>query len=137
MQTHLGHIQFNVQPANIAFYRDLLSLLGWKMIHDTPEMLGAEGEHGSSLWFAGQVKAGVNYDYDGPGLNHFAFGTAAQADVDTAATQLTAQGVTLLFETPRHRPEFSMSAEDTYYQIMFESPDKILFEIVYTGTKDA
>lgn len=136
MQTHLGHIQFNVQPANVAFYRDLLSLLGWKIIHDTPEMLGVGDEHGSSLWFAGEVKAGVNYDYDGPGLNHFAFGAASQADVDTAAAQLTAQGVTLLFETPRHRPEFSMSPEETYYQIMFESPDKILFEVVYTGTKD-
>jgi hypothetical protein len=34
-----------------------------------------------------------------------------------------------------HRPEFSMSTEETYYQVMFESPDRILFEVVYTGTK--
>jgi catechol 2,3-dioxygenase-like lactoylglutathione lyase family enzyme len=137
MQTKLGHMQFNVQPAHMPFYRDLLSFLGWKLVYDTPEMLGAESEQGTSLWFAGQVKEGVSNDYDGPGLNHLAFGTAAQADVDAAAAHLSAQGVALLFETPRHRPEFSMSAEETYYQIMFETPDKILIEVVYTGPKEA
>jgi hypothetical protein len=40
----------------------------------------------------------------------------------------------MLFETPRHRPEFS-SEDSTYYQIMFESPDRILLEFVYTGPK--
>ncbi len=38
-----------------------------------------------------------------------------------------------LFDTPRHRPEFAMNEEYTYYQVMFESPDRILFEIVYMG----
>ena len=37
--------------------------------------------------------------------------------------------------TPRHRPEFSASEHDTYYQIMFESPDRVLFEVVYEGPK--
>jgi hypothetical protein len=39
----------------------------------------------------------------------------------------------MLFDTPRHRPDFSQSPDHTYYQIMFESPDRILFEVVYTG----
>ena len=28
-----------------------------------------------------------------------------------------------------------MSESETYYQVMFESPDKVLFEVVYTGAK--
>jgi hypothetical protein len=27
------------------------------------------------------------------------------------------------------------SPDKTYYQVMFESPDRILFEVVYTGLK--
>ena len=42
----------------------------------------------------------------------------------------------LLFETPRHRPEFAESDGHTYYQVMFASPDGILFEIVYVGPKE-
>ena len=53
--------------------------------------------------------------------------------MDEVSAQLVARGVKMLFETPRHRPEFSMSPEETYYQIMFESPDRILWEVVYTG----
>ena len=41
----------------------------------------------------------------------------------------------LLFETPRHRPDFARSADQTYYQVMFEIPDHILLEVVYTGRK--
>ncbi len=34
---------------------------------------------------------------------------------------------------PHHRPEFAMNEKYTYYQVMFETPDRILFEIVYMG----
>jgi catechol 2,3-dioxygenase-like lactoylglutathione lyase family enzyme len=132
MQTHLAHIQFNVQPANVPFYKDLMVFLGWSAIFDTEQMLGVAGKNGDSLWFIGQVKA-VSNDYDGPGMNHLALGTASQADVDAVATYLQERGVELLFETPRHRAEFTQSAEQTYYQVMFESPDRILLEVVYTG----
>ena len=87
-----------------------------------------------SLWFIGYVKP-VSNDYDGPGMNHLAFSVPAQADVDAAAAYLTARGIALLFETPRHRPDFAHGEDSTYYQVMFESPDCILFEIVYTGPK--
>lgn len=134
MQSHIGHIQFNVEAANLPFYRDLTAYLGWQTLYDTAEFIGVADGSGASLWFIGQVKP-VNNDYDGPGLNHLGFSVPAQADVDAAAAHLTAQGVELLFETPRHRPEFVRSEADTYYQIMFASPDRILFEIVYTGPK--
>jgi len=135
MQTNLYHVLFNVAGDNIAFYRDLLSFLGWQTLYDGDGMLGVSSGD-SSLWFGGQAKA-VSNDYDGPGMNHLALGAQSQADVDATAAYLTERGVGLLFETPRHRPEFSGGADRTYYQVMFESPDRILFEVVYTGPKSA
>jgi hypothetical protein len=70
-------------------------------------------------------------------MNHLGIGAASQVDVDAAVAYLAERGVAALFETPRHRPEFSGSEEQTYYQVMFESPDRILFEVVYTGPKSA
>jgi catechol 2,3-dioxygenase-like lactoylglutathione lyase family enzyme len=134
METQLQHIQFNVRPENLAFYKGLLTFLGWQTLHEDEGMLGVADKNNLSLWFVGYVKDVVN-DYDGPGMNHLALGTMTQADVDTAATYLREQGVELLFETPRHRPDFSNGDDQTYYQVMFTSPDKILIEVVYTGPK--
>ena len=104
MQSHIGHIQFNVEAANLPFYRDLTAFLGWQTLYDTAEFIGVADPSGTSLWFIGYVKA-VSNDYEGPGLNHLAFSVPAQADVDAAAAFLTARGVKHLFETPRHRPD--------------------------------
>ncbi len=134
MQTQFGHIQINVRPENLAFYRDLFGELGWQTLHEEAGMLGVGDKNRVSLWFITQVKA-VSNDYDGPGVNHLAIGTTTQAEVDTLADYLRHKDVELLFETPRHRPEFAQGADQTYYQIMFESPDRILFEVVYMGPK--
>ena len=134
MQTRFGHIQFNVQPANLPFYKDLLTFLGWPVIFEG-EGFGGFGEPGGgSLWFVGYVKP-VSNDYDGPGMNHIGLAAASQSDVDAVVAYLAERGVPALFETPRHRPEFSHGPENTYYQVMFESPDRILWEVVYTGPK--
>jgi catechol 2,3-dioxygenase-like lactoylglutathione lyase family enzyme len=89
---------------------------------------------GASLWFIGSTN-GAGNDYDGSGMNHIGIGASTQADVDATVEYLTKKGVVALFETPRHRPDFAMSESDTYYQVMFESPDRVLFEVVYTGPK--
>jgi hypothetical protein len=134
MQSRLAHIQLNVQPGNLGFYKELLTSLGWNEIYADDWGLGIADRNGLSLWFIGNAKE-TNNDYDGPGMNHLAVGVDAQADVDTAAEYLSKHKVEHLFETPRHRPDFSGDGPDTYYQVMFESPDRILFEIVYTGPK--
>jgi catechol 2,3-dioxygenase-like lactoylglutathione lyase family enzyme len=136
MQTDLGHIQFNINPENVAFYRDLMAFLGWQPLYDAEGVLGVAGKSGSSLWFMGQTKAVAN-DYDGPGMNHLAVSASSQADVDAASSYLRDRGVALLFGTPQHRPDFAQSEDQTYYQVMFESPDRILLEVVYTGPKSA
>lgn len=142
MQTKLGHMQINVEEKNVQFYRDLMNLLGWQVIFDgtvpprNEAMLGVADPNGASLWFLGQVKAAAN-DYDGPGMNHLAFSTQSQSDVDEVAKYLEQRDIKLLFGTPQHRPEFTKAADQTYYQVMFESPDRVLLEVVYTGPKSA
>lgn len=133
MRSGLSHIQFNVRAENVPYYKDLFTFLGWSIEHEDDGIVGLSGTHGESFWFTGEAKDVAN-NYDGPGVNHLAIGAESQADVDTAAAHLTGQGVELLFETPRHRPEFS-GDDNTYYQIMFETPDRILLEFVYTGPK--
>lgn len=135
MQSHIGHLVFYIDPQNAPFYKDLLAFMGWKIWYDEPGMLGMGEEGGGSLWFSPPLKAHEN-DYDGRGLNHLGIGVGSLADVDAAVGFLRERGIPALFETPRHRPEFSASPDKTYYQVMFETPDRILIEVVYTGPKD-
>ena len=134
ISSHIGHIVFQIHPGNMSFYKDLFSFLGWKLWAEDPDMLGMGNEHGESLWFGGPAKL-VSNDYDGPGVNHLGIAVGQQADVDAVVAYLSEHGVAALFETPRHRPEFSGPGK-TYYQVMFESPDRILFEVVYSGVMD-
>ena len=130
--SRIGHLQVNVASANIPFYKDLLGFLGWHILYDDVDILGMEDEQGASLWFNGGAKPAAN-DYDGPGMNHLALAAAAQSDVDGTVAYLKERGIPALFDTPRHRPEFSPSPDKTYYQVMFESPDRVLLEVVYMG----
>lgn len=134
IQTNVGHLVYMIDPANADFYKDLLIFMGWNVIADYPGMLGLTGQNGVSLWFIGGAKPVAN-DYDGPGLNHLALSVGVQGDVDVAADYLTKKGIAHLHQTPRHRPDFAQQPGHTYYQVMFESPDRIQFEIVYTGLK--
>ena len=133
MQTTVAHLQINVARANLPFYRELAAFLGLSAIYGDDTMLGVAASNQSSLWFVAAPKEAKN-DYDGPGMNHLGLGAASIADVDAVAAWLGGKGIARLFETPRHRDEFSRG-ENTYYQVMFESPDRILLEVVYTGPK--
>lgn len=123
-----------MNPASRPFYEELFSLLGWSTVMANEQMLGVAGDNGVSLWFLPATDASTN-NYDAPGTNHLAVGVGAQADVDGVAAFLAQKGIPALFETPRHREEFGLPEGETYYQVMFESPDGVLFEVVYTGPK--
>jgi catechol 2,3-dioxygenase-like lactoylglutathione lyase family enzyme len=133
-ESYVGHLQINVNPQNLAFYHDFYEFLGWSKIYEDPNMGGYGCERGTSVWFTGYANLAAN-DYDGVGMNHIGIAVSAQADVDQTVAYLHSHGVEPLFETPRHRPEFSAGPDKTYYQVMFASPDRILVEVVYTGEK--
>ncbi|OAI40933.1 hypothetical protein AYO38_00695 [bacterium SCGC AG-212-C10] len=134
MNARIGHLTYNVRAANLPFYTNLLTFLELPTIYADDTMVGVAGKGGESLWFGTDGKDLAN-DYDGPGVNHLAFATETQGEVDLAVEYLKAQGIHGLFGTPCHRPDFPGEEGETYYQVMFESPDRILFEIVYTGPK--
>lgn len=134
IQSTIGHIQFNVRPENLGFYKGLFTFAGWKLLYDEPEMLAAACDTGASLWFSAGANEARN-DYDGVGMNHFALGVANQQDVDAMVIYMQEHDIQPLFGTPCHRPDFSAGPGQTYYQVMFESPDHILFEVVYIGIR--
>jgi catechol 2,3-dioxygenase-like lactoylglutathione lyase family enzyme len=134
MKTHLGHLEVRVTPAHLPFYADLMAFLGWSTLYQDDNMLGVGSGERASLWFVPHANDAPN-DHDGVGVNHIGIATTTQAEVDEAVDYLRGKGISTLFETPRHRPDFASSEAETYYQVMFESPDRILFEIVYTGPK--
>ncbi len=132
MKSNLGHIQINIDPGHLEFYKKLFDFLGWSVLYQDDGMLGVGDEHGAGLWFVNGLKQ-VSNDYDGHGMNHLAIAVENQADVDKVVAYLKENKIEALFETPRHRPEFSDGPDQTYYQVMFTSPDCILLEVVYTG----
>jgi catechol 2,3-dioxygenase-like lactoylglutathione lyase family enzyme len=125
-------MQINVRAANFPFYRDLLTFLGWESIEDDEHTIAFGDSNRSSLWFQA-IDSNAMSDYDALGMNHLAIHTSTQADVDTVAAWLTERGVAHLFDTPSHRPEFTWEEGQTYYQVMFETPDRVLIEVVYIG----
>ena len=134
IKSTLGHLVVNIHIENKQFYADIFTFLGWKVLFNEPKMLAVVDEHQVSLWLADPIKQ-LDNDYDGIGMNHLALSVPSQAGVDETVAFLRQHNVPALFETPRHRPEFCSSTGETYYQVMFESPDRILFEVVYIGPR--
>ncbi|MCA9386601.1 hypothetical protein KC669_01060 [Candidatus Dojkabacteria bacterium] len=135
MKSHFYHIQLNIDfSKNNSFYKELMNFLGWSIIFEGEDMMGYKSDVSGDLWFVDSEKE-ENQDYDEKGLNHVAIRVEEQKNIDEIVRFLREKNINTLFDTPRHRPEFRDSEDETYYQVMFESPDKILFEIVYIGPK--
>ncbi len=134
MESSLNHLQLNVGPDNLPFYRDFFAFLGWRKHEFEMENMyyGFVAPDGASIWVLAQANGHAN-DYDGPGVNHVGIACKTQSGVDEAIAYLGERGIDGLFETPRHRPH--PNGTDTYYQVMFTTPDNILFEVMYSGPR--
>jgi glyoxylase I family protein len=64
------------------------------------------------------------HDPYAPGLHHFCFRVADDADVDAVAAGLKAQAIEAT--APRHYPEY----QEDYYATFFEDPDGVRLEVV-------
>jgi len=135
MKSFFYHIQLNVDFAHIGFYKELMTFLGWSVIFEEHNVVGYKSGINGDLWFI-KNDSRKQSDRDGIGMNHISIRVDEMKDVDAVVNFLQEKSVTRLFETPRHRPEFSSEGK-TYYQVMFESPDKILFEVVFIGPKSS
>ena len=114
MQSHIGHIQFNVEAANLPFYRDLTAFLGWQTLYDTAEFIGVRPERHEPLVHrlcqAGQQRL-QRPRPEPPCLQRAGAGGCR-------CRGRPHPGVAHLFETPRHRPDFAHGEDTTYYQVM-------------------
>ncbi len=133
MQSYLNHLQLNIDFENIQFYKDLLEFLGWKILMENENIVGFDSGKTGTLWFLPKTDNTLN-NYDAAGVNHVGIGVDTIKWVDEITDFLHKIGVETLFDTPKYRPEFSGS-NNIYYQVMFETPDKILFEVVCSGPK--
>ncbi len=137
MPAAVHHAQINVKPENVQFYREMFAALGWPTLADMPEhnVIGV-GDGAASVWIVPAANDHAN-DRDGVGLNHLALTADSIEAVDAAASWIAERGIAALYETPRHRPDFAWEEGMTYYQVMFDTPDNILIEVVYTGPYSA
>ena len=136
MKSYLYHLQINIDWAHIAFYKDLMAILGWFVIFEKEnDVIGYRSEHNGDLWIV-TADQKEQEDYDAIGLNHIAFRTENINDIKEVEQFLRTQNLSPLFGTPRHRPEFAPKEDETYYQLIFVSLDNIQFEIVYIGPKN-
>lgn len=134
MNSHFYHIQINIDfEKNNKFYKDLMEFLGWDIIFEKENTIGYKSKTNGDIWFCDSLKKELS-DYDNYGLSHIAIRVDKQDDIDRIIEFLKSREIKTLFDTPRHRPEFT-SENETYYQIIFESPDKVQIEIVYIGSK--
>lgn len=137
MKSYIDHVQLFINYDNVDFYKNLMGFLGWNVLFEVPNVCGFRNEKNGDLWVIAAIKNGEN-DYDNAGINHITLRVEKKEEVDEAIEFLKKQNIVPLFDTPRHRPEAAgvvATEKDTYYQIMFETPDKILFEIVFIGAK--
>ena len=134
MKTSLAHLLVNIRDDNFPFYQELMAFLGWPTIHSDKGILGV-GDDACSIWFSSDQVSDHANDYDGAGINHIGLGAQSIADVDSVVEYMAERSIMPLFDTPRHRPEFSADEASTYYQVMFEPPDRLLVEVVYNGPK--
>lgn len=140
MASWMHHLLFRIDMANVPFYRDLFSGLGWNVVREDDDVLGVVDANGELLEFTGPYHPDVTSDYDGKGLNHLAIAVESVADVDAFVSTMADRGIVPLFDTPRHRPEFaeySSAPDGDYYHVMFESPDMLLLEVLYVGPRQA
>lgn len=135
MKSTFYHLQLNIDfSQNFNFYKELMEFLGWEVVFEGENMAGYKSGNSVDLWFI-DSSSKEKQNYDDIGVNHISVKVENQSDVDDAAKFLEAKRINALFGTPKHRSDFAASEQETYYQIMFESPDRILIEIVYTGLK--
>lgn len=134
VNSKLGHIGFLIKEENHQYYKDLLAFLSWECFMDEGWIKGYSQGEDLSIWFVNSQSDKIQH-HDDRGLNHIAFEVDNQKDVDAVMNFLKEKGTEMLFDTPRHRPEFSMEGK-TYYQIMFRTPDEILVEVIYKGNKE-
>lgn len=133
MKSQLGHLVYLIHnyDKNIDIYKKLFAYFEFPITTEFPGGIGAKINDTpyQSLWILEATEKTPNHR-DSNGMNHIGFTVATAADVDLFTLEfLNANNISPLFNTPARRPEFE-HPDSGYYQVMFELPGDILFEVV-------
>jgi len=125
---HLGLALSDLKASEEAFYRPVLTFLGYRQI---------ENENGMTLWFSETALAAVNlwqsppelagtthHDYT-PGFQHFAFEADSREEVGQLYQLLQKIDATVL------DPPAEYDYSPGYYAVFFADPDGLKFELVH------
>lgn len=82
-----------------------MSFLGWSIIFEEKNVIGYKSDHSGDLWFVDSANKEQS-DYDCVGVNHISIRVGNQKDVDKSSLFLQKKNINMLFNTPRHRPEY-------------------------------
>jgi len=85
-----------------------MEFMGWNVIFETDEVIGYKSDRNGDLWFCKTVKNAAS-DYDAKGVNHISLRVDTLSDVDEIKNHLEKNNIKMLFDTPKHRPEFAAS----------------------------
>jgi catechol 2,3-dioxygenase-like lactoylglutathione lyase family enzyme len=134
MTTSLYHVQLNVSPLSMPFYKALLRHLGYTLVREVPEMFGATNGT-TDLWI---VRTDPRYARRGfhrkaTGVNHVAFRVPSRVDVDRFVQEfLAVHAIPALYGGPREYPEYRRG----YYAVFFEDPDRLKLEIAHVPRQE-
>ncbi len=135
MKSFLYHLQINVSnpKKSFPFYKDLLKLLGYKIVDEGDWGLDAKNPSFPDLADVLVIKTEskfqkTKFHRKNTGLNHVAFGVTKRSDVDTfAAKFLKPRKIIPLYDSPKDYPQYAKG----YYAVFFEDPDRIKLEVLY------
>ena len=131
MQSKVSHLVYFLPDfeQNLPLYRQLFAYFGYQTNLDEEDVYGVVDPEGIYIYLNPAIK-NQSGNYDSGGLNHLAFEVESPKEVDQFIQEfLHPRELQQLFHTPRHRPEFA-DVEGGYYQVMFEMPGGLLFEVV-------
>ena len=86
-----------------------MEFIGWNVIFETNEVVGYKSKTNGDLWLVKSENFKPN-NYDGIGVNHISLRVDTILNVDEIKNYLETNNIKMLFNTPKHRPEFASTA---------------------------
>ncbi len=111
-----------------AFYRDLFSYLGGKVVLESRKHLGLS-LNGGQIWLKETEPDFKKHSFHRKriGVNHLAWRVTSPEEVDQFYREyLKPRGITPLYNSPAHYPY-----TEKYYAVYFEDPDRLKLEVVF------
>jgi catechol-2,3-dioxygenase len=131
MKSSVYHIHLNVSNSkkSLPFYKGLLDYLGYRIIDESQEHIGASNAT-TDIWVIQAERKYKNRPFHRKevGLNHISFRVGSKNAVDNFAQHfLGRRKIKTLYDSPRLFPQYRKG----YYAVYFEEPDRIKLEVVY------